>query len=70
MDRDDAEAIEVFLRREDAEDALVVLLRDEPTWEPDLSIVEIEIDEPPDLGELGPAIPGEESQLPGSIDVF
>jgi hypothetical protein len=27
MDRDDAEAIEVFLRREDAEDALVVLLR-------------------------------------------
>jgi hypothetical protein len=31
MDRDDAEAIEVFLRREDAEDALVVLLRDEPT---------------------------------------
>jgi hypothetical protein len=39
----DAEAIDVFLRRDDAEDALADCLRDEPEWRSLLRIEEIEL---------------------------
>jgi hypothetical protein len=40
---DDSEAIDVFLSREDAEDALAGCLRDEPEWQWLLRIEEIEL---------------------------
>jgi hypothetical protein len=42
---DDREAIDVFLRREDALAALEGCLRDEPDWEGFLCVVPIELDE-------------------------
>jgi hypothetical protein len=45
MDRASSEAIDIYLRREDADAARGDLLRDEPTWAPDFSVVEIELDE-------------------------
>jgi len=40
-----AEAIELYLRREEAEATLAVLLRDEPAWESLFRIGEIELGE-------------------------
>ena len=45
MDRSSPEAVDVYLRRRDADEALAAVLRDEPTWEPNFSVVEIEFDE-------------------------
>lgn len=39
------EAVDVFLRREDADAALAECLRDEPGWVDVLSVVPIELDE-------------------------
>jgi hypothetical protein len=39
------EAVDVFLRREDAESALAACLRDEPDWVDVVSVVPIELDE-------------------------
>jgi hypothetical protein len=39
----DSEAIEMFLRREDAEDALADCLADEPEWRGLLRIKELEL---------------------------
>jgi hypothetical protein len=41
----DSEAIDLFLREEDAERALEECLRDEPQWTGLLTIAEIELDE-------------------------
>jgi hypothetical protein len=42
---DDPEAVDVFLRRGDAEAALAGCLRDEPEWADVLSVEEIELDD-------------------------
>jgi hypothetical protein len=42
---DSDEAVDVFLRREDAEAALAGCLRDEPSWIDVLSVVGIELHE-------------------------
>ncbi len=39
------EAIDVYLRRDDAETALAEVVWDEPEWESILSVVPIELDE-------------------------
>ena len=41
----DREAIDVFLRREDAWAALAEILEDEPDWASSLFVVPIELDE-------------------------
>ena len=41
----DSEAIDVFLRREDAWAALAEILEDEPDWVGSLFVVPIELDE-------------------------
>jgi hypothetical protein len=41
---DPDEAVDVFLRREDAGAALAGCLRDEPEWQDVLSVVPIELD--------------------------
>ena len=41
----DSEAIDVFLRREDAWAALAEILEDEPEWAGSLFVVPIELDE-------------------------
>jgi hypothetical protein len=44
VEGDDGEAIDVYLREQDAHRALEDCLRDEPIWRDDLSVVEIEFD--------------------------
>ncbi len=39
------EAVDVFIRREDADAALADCLRDQPAWADVLSVVPIELDE-------------------------
>jgi hypothetical protein len=43
VEQGDAEAIDLFLNREDAERALADCLRDEPQWREQLRIEEVEL---------------------------